>query len=153
MITQDLLDKSSHGYDDSKIITVDEYIKNNPLFGKIIPYLNSYGSKTLCLANKENENKKTKIFYLLIFTDKYQYEITTKYNEEQQFSYVSCYMCCMAHQPMEDWRRMKDLADGNLTEEKLLIILCEIISNECQELTIDFNNENENLIIETEINK
>ena len=58
----------------------------------------------------------------------------------------------MAHQPMEDWRRMKDLADGNLTEEKLLIILCEIISNECQELTIDFNNENENLIIETEIN-
>ena len=130
MITQKLLDESKHGYDDSRVITVEEYIKNNPLLETIVKFLNVFNNTTLCLANKENEKKETKVFYLLIFTHDHQYEITTKYNELKQYSYISCDMCCLAHQPMEDWRRMRDLADGNLTEEKLLLILCQIISNE-----------------------
>lgn len=149
MITQDLLDKSSHGYDDSKIITVEEYIENNPKLKTIVTYLNVFGNTTLCLANKQNDVKKTKIFYLLIFTHDHQYEITTKYHEERKYPYISCDMCCMVHQPMEDWRRIRDFTDGDLTEETLFIILSEIIGYECQSLEIDYTGEKE---VENDVN-
>lgn len=143
MITQKLLDESKHGYDDSRVITVEEYIKNNPLLETIVKFLNVFNNTTLCLANKENEKKETKVFYLLIFTHDHQYEITTKYNELKQYSYISCDMCCLAHQPMEDWRRMRDFTDGSLNEETLFIILSEIIGYECQPLEIDYTGETE----------
>lgn len=143
MITQKLLDNSPYGYDDSKIITVEEYIENNPKLKTIVTYLNVFGNTTLCLANKQNDVRKTKIYYLLIFTHDHQYEITTKYHESRNYPYISCDMCCMAHKPMEDWRRMRDFTDGDLTDETLFIILSEIIGYECQSLEIDYTGEKE----------
>ena len=141
MITQDLLDRSKRGYDDSKIITPEEYVKHNPLLEPFVTNVNFHGSKLLCLECKDN-NKLKKVYYLLIFTNNYIYEITTKYWPNKK-PYISCYRVCRKEQPMEEWKRMSDLSDGQLCQKKLLVILSEIIESECENLNIAYTEEDE----------
>lgn len=102
MITQDLLDRSKRGYDDSKIITPEEYVKHNPLLEPFVTNVNFHGSKLLCLECKDN-NKLKKVYYLLIFTNNYIYEITTKYWPNKK-PYICCDRVCRKEQPMEEWK-------------------------------------------------
>lgn len=144
MITQDLLNRSEYGYDDSYLITPEEYLKYNPLFETFIECLNFHHKKVLCLKNKDN-NKKKKVFYLIIFTHENMYEITTKYYPDKK-PYISVDLVCRREKPMECWKRLSDLSDGELTAKKLIKIICQILEKETEILEIDYNNETKNTV-------
>ena len=135
MINQELVDKR-YGEMQYKLATPADVVKEYPIFKKFFKWLNFNTTTTVCL--KIMDLSLHSRFRILLYSDKYCYSIyVDKTNTKHENPYIGCVYSCRREEPLENWTRGRDLADGYDGEDTLMTILLEIIENELIGVKVD----------------
>ena len=132
MINQELVDKN-YGVGKFKIVTPEEVVKEYPIFKKFFKQLNFHANTTVCLKHETLSIQGR--YRILLYTDQHSYAIDVHGDTKHKNPYIGCVYSCRKHEPLEDWTRGNDLADG-YDDDMLTTILLQILEVELIGLTV-----------------
>ena len=133
MINQELVDKK-YGEMKYRLVTPADVVKEYPMFKKFFKWLNFHANTTVCLRREMLSLPNR--YRILLYTDQHSYAIDVAGDAKHKNPYIGCVYSCRKHEPLEDWTRGNDLADG-YDDDMLTTILLQILEVELIGMTID----------------